>query len=756
MGEKPKRRSARTARTADPAARLCGIGFASAFWSLNPAEPVRADAGATGSGDTDQLQEVTVTAQRLALLGNASTASEGVVDDQELQQTPQYRPGQLLETVPGLIVTLHSGEGKANQYLMRGYNLDHGTDLETYVDGMPINQPTHAHGQGYTDLNFVIPELADGLTYTKGPYYATVGDFGAVGSVRVSYRDTIPDEVTASAGTLGFERVLAAGSTALGGGNLLAAVEGQHYNGPFTTPDEQRKENAVLRYSEGDEHNGYSLTGMYYHDNWTNTTDVPLRAISAGLIDWFGSLNPTDGGHAQRASLSVNANAQWGEGEFSATGFFIYNRLHLFNDFTHYLIDPIHGDQEDQFENRRAFGGSAQYALPFTLGSVKNELAAGVLTRYDLLAVGRLPSEDQVPFWSGSDPVSYYNNDQVYLFAGAAYLQATTRWNSWFRSVLGLRDDYQHGTDIDYLAALHAEAGYTNGGTKQQSLLQPKASLIFTANPRLEFYASVGEGFHSADLRGVNQDRSVDLGLPNTPLLAAQWGEEVGFRAQPHNNLALTFAVYNLWQQSETIIDPDVGANSAGPPSRRYGYEINVTYAINRWLEFYGSYCGDHSRFTHPFDDGTGHLGEYITDAPKATAEGALYLKPVGHWSGALNFRYLGNYPLSSGPCVNSAAVHDFPGVATSCANAPTALGQVNGEGFGQFNLDVRYTANSGWITSLGLYNLLDKRAAAAEFWYADRLQSEIPTYPDGRADVHEHPLEPFMARLTITKLLNQ
>src|ERR1700722_17993780 len=147
------------------------------------------------------LQEVTVTAERVDLLGMASTASEGVVDDQELQLSPQYRPGQLLETVPGLIVTLHSGEGKANQYLMRGYNLDHGTDLETYVDDMPVNQPTHAHGQGYTDLNFMIPELADGLTYTKGTYYANVGDFGAVGSVRMSYRDTIPDQISATFGS---------------------------------------------------------------------------------------------------------------------------------------------------------------------------------------------------------------------------------------------------------------------------------------------------------------------------------------------------------------------------------------------------------------------------------------------------------------------------------------------------------------------------------------------------------------------------
>ncbi|MBV8346902.1 MAG: Plug domain-containing protein, partial [Mycolicibacterium sp.] len=203
------------------ASSLCGLVAA---WPAYPG-----DATGDATGDAGPLETVTITAQRLELLGVAASASEGVVDDQELQLTPEYRPGQLLETVPGLIATLHSGEGKANQFLMRGYNLDHGTDLETYVDGMPINQPTHAHGQGYTDLNFVIPELADGLTYTKGPYYASVGDFGAVGSVRMSYRDTIPDQVAISPGTLGYQRLFAAGFTAVGGGNILAAVEGQHY-----------------------------------------------------------------------------------------------------------------------------------------------------------------------------------------------------------------------------------------------------------------------------------------------------------------------------------------------------------------------------------------------------------------------------------------------------------------------------------------------------------------------------------------------
>jgi outer membrane cobalamin receptor len=184
----------RLAASAWPLVALTGVAAA------QTAPPPAPTAQPTAGEAVVQLPEVEITAPRLDLLGTASTASEGVVDDEEIQETPAYRPGQILETVPGLTVTLHSGEGKANQYLMRGYNLDHGTDLETWVDGIPINQPTHAHGQGYTDLNFLIPELADQITYTKGPYYADVGDFGAVGSVRVGLRDTIPDQATATVG----------------------------------------------------------------------------------------------------------------------------------------------------------------------------------------------------------------------------------------------------------------------------------------------------------------------------------------------------------------------------------------------------------------------------------------------------------------------------------------------------------------------------------------------------------------------------
>jgi len=410
-------------------------GTAEAQTALPQTTPNPATGGSSSVPSAD-LGEIEITASRFDLLGTARSASEGFVDDRVLQLTPIYRPGQLLETVPGLTITQHSGEGKANQFILRGYNLDHGTDLETYVDGMPINQPTHAHGQGYTDLNFVIPELADRITYTKGPYYATVGDFGAVGSARISYRDTIPDQLTATVGTLGYERLLGTGTQSLGNGHLLEAVELQHYDGPFVVPDNARKENVVLRYSEEGKDNGFSLTAMFYHQDWTNTTDIPIRAISEGLVpNRFGSLDPTDGGHAMRASLSANYHAPLGDGQINASAFYIYNQLNLFNDFTHFLVDPVHGDQEDQFETRNVLGNSVDYTLPGTVAGFPNEFKMGGLMRYDMLNVGRLPSQGETPLTSdqtAGDPPSFSNNDDVSLFAGALYLQSTTRWGRGF------------------------------------------------------------------------------------------------------------------------------------------------------------------------------------------------------------------------------------------------------------------------------------------------------------------------------------
>ena len=712
------------------------VGGALMLCSAMPGAADPVPAAPPAATPPDVLETITVTAERLSLIGSATTASEGVVVNDELALTPAYRPGQLLETVPGLVVTLHSGEGKANQYLLRGYNLDHGTDLATFVDDIPVNEPTHAHGQGYTDLNFLIPELATNIHYTKGTYYADEGDFASVGSVHVNYLDTIPDQVSIADGSWGFERVFSAGSTGVGAGALLGALELQHYDGPWVIPGDQRKINVVLRYSEGDEQAGYSLTASLYHGLWNNQTDQPERAIAEGLISRFGELDPTDQGAAQRINLSWQYHGNAGGGRLAASAYAFSNHLTLINDFSHFLVDPVNGDQEDQHEDRSTVGGAIQYEHGAELFGVDHDLLAGVQARYDFLTVSRTPSKDAEPVPAADDPLNLNESDQIRLGSNAVYLQATSHWNSWFRTVFGLREDYQYGSD----------AG-TNYGTADSALFEPKASLIFRPADGTEVYVSAGRGFHSDDLRGVNQAKIT--GVPGAPLIASQTGEEIGMRQEFfERKVALTLAVFNLDAQSETTYDPDVGQDAAGPASRRIGYEINITYQALRWLEFYGSLSQDRARYKTPYDDGTGHLGEYLPNAPFAAGSFNVYVKNLGHLSGGLSYRYLGAYPLSSGPCVDSAVANDFPGY-TSCANAPTAKGQVDGHGYGEWNGDVHYAFANGWSAALGIYNLLNKKADAMEYWYVDRLQGEPA---DGVADLHIHPLEPISARLTIGK----
>jgi outer membrane receptor protein involved in Fe transport len=693
---------------------------------------------------SDELQEVKVAAQRLSLIGTAITASEGMIGNDELALAPAYRPGQVLETVPGLDVTIHSGEGKANQYLLRGYNLDHGTDLALFVDGMPVNEPTHAHGQGYADINFMMPELATNVSYTKGTYYATEGEFASVGAVHINYRDAIPAQASVTTGTLDVTRLFAADSAAVADGSLLGAVEFQHYDGPWTTPGDQRKFNSVLRFGSGDDQNGYSLTGMFYHDLWNAQTDQPERALAEGLLATpYGELDPSDAGAAQRSSLSWNSHNKVGDGHLTVDGYVIGNHLTLWNDFTHFLVDPIHGDQEQQHEDRLTFGGDASYAWSSALFGVNVDWRTGLHARFDNNEVSRVPTQDRVPLSPAElaavdYPSSFNENDRVNLSNLAVYTQAVAYWTYWFRSVIGLREDSVSGSDTG-----------TNYGSASRSLFEPKVSLAFTPFDTLEFYASAGRGFHSDDLRGVNQARIE--GIVGAPLIAAQTGEEIGARLQwLSGKLSATLALYNLDSASETTYNPDVGQDTAGPASHRRGFEINVTYQPLHWLELYGTYSGNRARYTSPLDDGTGHLGEYLPNAPFATGSFNVYLRNLGPLSGGLAVRYLSAFPLSSGPCVNSAARADFAG-ASSCADAPTAQGQVFGSGYTEWNANVHYALADGWNVGLGVYNLLNKKANSMEYWYVDRLPGE-PS--DGVADVHFHPLEPISARLTISKQL--
>src|SRR6185436_6666785 len=266
-----------------------------------------------------------------------------------LEHRPLLRPAEVLEVIPGVVITQHSGSGKANQYFLRGFNLDHGTDFSVHVDGMPINLPSHGHGQGYADLNFLIPELVEHIHYRKGPYYADQGDFSAAGAAHVHLKDSLPAGLgELSLGSYGYRRALLGGNRAVESGNLLGLLEIGRQDGPWENPENLRKLNGVLRYARGDDKNGFSVTGMAYASRWDATDQIPQRALDSGQVGRFGTVDPSDGGRASRYSLS----AQWATSDLSsstrASAYLVRSSLQLFSNFTYFLDDPVNGDQFEQ------------------------------------------------------------------------------------------------------------------------------------------------------------------------------------------------------------------------------------------------------------------------------------------------------------------------------------------------------------------------------------------------------------------------
>jgi hypothetical protein len=691
---------------------------ASAAWAADP--------------PSDTLAEVTVTASRLSLLGTATTASQGSVTEQELDLRPAYRVGQLLESVPGLVVTVHSGEGKANQYLARGFNLDHGTDIANFVDDMPVNRPTNTHGQGYSDLNFIMPELANGLDYTKGPYYAPVGDFGSVASTHMKLADDIPDQVALSAGTLGVYNLFAGGTDHLGTQDrIVGGAYYGHVDGPFTHPDDFEKIAGILRYSHGTDLEGYSATAMYFHGQGNMTTDQPLRAIQTGLISRYGTLDPSDGNYSERHSVSVHYATLGDSWKFRSSAYYIASRMILWNDFTHYLDDPVNGDQEQQNETRSVTGGQAAVVFSQMLGPIENETQVGLQVRDDSAYVNRLHTRYRAPLDycsvvqpSGpairtAAPGGVCNADQVHLLDLGPYLDVTTHWREWLRTELGLREEYYRASDRSFTSGFQ--------GITHEALLQPKGSLIIGPFAKTELYFSAGRGFHSDDVRGVFGTVPVE-GVPGaagtTPLLAPTRGIEFGVRSDIVSKLSTQLAVFQQDFDSELAYDADAGQDAASAPSRRRGVELSAQYRPLPWIEFNTDLALSRARYRGDLAS-FGLAGPWIANAPKFIGSFGVLVNNLGPWFGGLQWRKLGPYPINDG--------EQYP----------------NDAGYGEFNLDMGYKFSPALKVQLSLYNLFNTHADSSAYYYTSRLPGEPLEGLDG---IQVHPLEPFaaVAKLTV------
>ena len=292
----------------------------------------------------------------------------------DLNSRPVTRPGEILEAVPGLAVVMHADGGKANQYYLRGWNLDHGTDLATFWDDIPINLPTHAHGQGYTDLNWLIPETVSSLEIRKGPYWADVGDFANAGNLHISVRDSVDQNIQlATGGSFGYGRFLSLGSTKVGDGTLLYAGEFTTYDGPWATSDDMKKFSGLLRYSQGTATDGATLTGMAYANTWNSTDQVALRALTTGQIGLYGAQDPTDGGDTSRFSLSGRVAQSTDNGSWKANAYIVKYTMDLWNNYTWDTNDPAYGDQFHQHDDRVYGGGGASRTFEGSLFDYRTE-----------------------------------------------------------------------------------------------------------------------------------------------------------------------------------------------------------------------------------------------------------------------------------------------------------------------------------------------------------------------------------------------
>jgi hypothetical protein len=635
-----------------------------------------------------------------------TAASEIRFTGEAFNARPAARAGELLEIVPGLIVTQHSGEGKANQYFLRGFNLDHGTDLAISVDGMPVNMPTHGHGQGYADINFLIPELVGSVNVRKGPYFADLGDFASAGAVGIDYVTRLPKNIAEiTFGSFGYRRTLAAGSTAVGEGTLLAAIEAAKYDGPWDVPDVVRKLNGVLRYSQGTATDGFTLTGMAYSNGWNSTDQVARRAIDQGVIGRYGSLDPTDGGTSSRFSLSGNWAQSGAYGQSKVSAYVIRSQLSLFNNFTYVLDDPVNGDQFSQTDRRTVYGLDASHAFDVRFAGIETQTRIGLQTRGDNIQVGLVKTLQR-------ETLSTVREDGVREGNVGLWADTTARWTDWLRTTVGIREDYFAGRVVSDMPE--------NSGRAQASMTSPKAGIVLGPWYKTEFYGNAGYGLHSNDIRGatitVDPNDSVTP-LDRVPLLVRSKGAEIGIRTRAIEGLTSSLAVFVLDFDSELLFVGDAGTTEPSRPSRRVGVEWTNAYKILPWMTLDFDFAYTRARFTD-FDA----AGNRIPGAPALVASGGVTFGGDTGWFGAWRARYFGPRPLIEDDSVRSQS--------SLILNARAG-----------------YKFDNGMRLQLDVLNLFNAQTNQIEYFYLSRLPGE-PI--GGVADRHVHPAEPLSVRLTL------
>lgn len=672
----------------------------------------------------------------------SSMASQVTITGEEINARPMMRPGEVLEAVPGLIVTQHSGEGKANQYFLRGYNLDHGTDLAIYVDGVPVNMRTHAHGQGYADLNWLIPETIAAMEVKKGPYYADEGDFSSVGAVHIGLIDrTVKGLAQMTAGSFGYRRFLGMDSVKLGDGTLLVVGEAGTNNGPWDNPDNVRKLNGLVRYSQGTATDGVSVTAMAYANKWNSTDQVPQRAIDSGLLGRFGSEDPSDGGNTNRFALSARVAQSDDVGSWKANAFVVKSELDLYNNFTYFLDNPVLGDQFHQHDDRLMAGANISRTLNGSFAGMPMQTTIGLQSRYDAIDMA-LTKTFQRGF------LSNIRSDKVGEGSVGAYAETSVRWTDWLRTIAGWRGDY-------YAADVTSLFNANNSGRTNAAIGSPKLRVVLGPFNKTEFFFGAGYGMHSNDARGATTTE--DPGDPAnkltpSPLLVRTKGAEVGVRSKLIPDFETSLSVFILDQASEILFSGDAGDTTATRASRRYGFEWTNHYRPKSWIDIDADLAMTHARFRGTDPDQAAVYaslagfpeaqignapGNYIPNAPAMIASAGVTLGEKTGWFGAARWRYIASSPLTEDNAFRSQ---------------PTSI----------VNARLGYRTENGWRIQFDVLNLFNAKANQITYAYGSLLKTDTlynlcaanaapaAVCQNGVMGYVLHPVEPMTFRVTM------
>ena len=697
-----------------------------------------------------------------SLIGVAESASQGTVGAKELETRPVLRSGEVLETIPGLIITQHAGGGKANQYFLRGFNLDHGTDFAVFLDGMPLNLPSHAHGEGYSDMNTVIPEFVQRVNYEKGPYYPVTGNYSSAGSANIEFVKTLPQNFfQVEGGMYGYARAVFGVSQKLGSGNLLYGGEASHDDGPWSHPDNYNKFNGLLTYSRGDYTHGVSITAHGYHGKWNSSDQIPENALP--LVGHFGTLNTTDGGNSQRYSLQAEWHRQSTNSATTIMGYGFFYDLDLFSDFTYYLDDPVKGDQFEQQDRRWVAGFAAAHTILGQWLGRKVENTFGLQIRNDWVHNGLYRSHNRVRTDKNDsnacddDPIPECdtNPDLVAVLPAATtlnkfsdtmlgfYVENKIQWAEKIRSVLAFRGDeaIYSNTNLNppYVATVLPDApvidyAQLNSGSASQFLPSPKGSLILGPWSNTEFYVQGGFSFHSNDVRGATQRMepiSPDYPFPTpatriSPLVQTK-GAEVGVRTLAVPHLQGTLSIWYLRSDSELQQSGDTGSTvPSASPSDRYGVEWANYYTPLQHLAFDFDFADSKALFTTMDPDDAAPNspgGRYVPEAVGVViSSGVTVQNDKGFW-GSLRLRAFGPRNLTSDAIYQS--------------NSTILL-----------NAELGYHINKQWRIATQLFNLLNRHDHDIDYAYESRI---TPTAASAFTDVF-HPVEPFQVRFTLVR----